>query len=233
MQILNYLIVDDEPQARKLLQAYMATLNQYRLAKECSNAIEAYEALQTLRIDLIFLDIKMPLLSGTDFLRSLKNPPMVIFTTAYNKYAMEGYDLNVVDYLLKPIALPRLLSALDKVTNRVQTNTTATQTQQASHIFIKSENKLVKISFADILLIEGMQNYVKIHLAEKVIIAAYTMKALEAMLPGEKFLRVHKSFIVAINTIIAINGNNVETTYQNIPIGVSFKNAVLKYVNRI
>jgi DNA-binding LytR/AlgR family response regulator len=231
MQIINYLIVDDEPQARKLLQTYMATLNNYHLAKECTNAIEAYEALHTLKIDLIFLDIKMPLLSGTDFLRSLKNPPMVIFTTAYNKYAMEGYDLNVIDYLLKPISLPRLLSALEKVDGRLKSNIILNP-QQASYIFIKSDNKLIKVSFEDILLIEGMQNYVKIHLAEKVIIATYTMKALETMLPGDKFLRVHRSFIVAINSIIAINGNNVETTYQNVPIGLSFKNAVLKYVNR-
>jgi len=230
--MINYLIVDDEPQARKLLQAYMAEMPNYHLIKSCSNAMEAYESLQTNKIDLMFLDIKMPLVSGTDFLRSLKHPPMVIFTTAFNKYAMEGYELNVIDYLLKPIALPRLINALEKVNERIngsaKTDTSADQT----FLFVKANNKLIKIEYNEILLIEGMQNYVKIHLKDRVLIAAYAMKALEDLLPTHLFLRVQRSFIIPIDAIQAINGNTIEMPYRNIQIGVSYRNKVMRYINR-
>ncbi|SHN12649.1 LytR/AlgR family response regulator transcription factor [Mucilaginibacter sp. OK098] len=230
MQTVNYLIVDDEPQARKLLQAYMTGLSNYNLVKLCANAMEAYEALHISKIDLVFLDIKMPVVSGTDFLRSLKNPPMVVFTTAYNKYAIEGYELNVIDYLLKPIALPRLLQALEKVQDRLQKPAKEAAHDAIDHLFIKVENKLVRIVLTEVLLIEGMQNYVKLHLKNKVIVATYTMKALEDLLPANRFLRVHRSYIVPLATINAINGNLIETDYRNIPIGLSFKNEIMKYI---
>lgn len=230
--MINYLIVDDEPQARKLLQAYMAEMPTYRLAKSCSNAMEAYEMLQTTKIDLMFLDIKMPLVSGTDFLRSLKHPPMVIFTTAFNKYAIEGFELNVVDYLLKPIALPRLMNALEKVKERQNQSIKAINDLETTFIFIKSDNKLVKIGFAEILLIEGMQNYVKIHLKDRILIATYTMKVLEELLPNYLFLRVQRSFIVPTDKILAIIGNTIEMNYRNIQIGVSYRNKVAQYVSQ-
>lgn len=229
---MNYIIVDDEPQARKLLQTYMAALFNYKLVKVCANAMEAYEVLHTSKIDLMLLDIKMPVISGTDFLRSLKNPPMVIFTTAYNKYAVEGYELNVVDYLLKPVALPRLLQALEKTEARLQANTVMVSSNVTGLIFIKTENKLVKVNLTDILLIEGMQNYLKIHLKEKVMVTPCTMKAMEGMLPAGQFLRVHRSFIVPLATVIAINGNIIETIYKKIPIGVSFKEPVMRHLNK-
>jgi len=230
MQTVNYLIVDDEPQARKLLQTYMAGLSNYNLVRLCANAMEAYEALHTSKTDLVFLDIKMPIISGTEFLRSLKNPPMVIFTTAYNKYAIEGYELNVIDYLLKPIALPRLLQALEKVQNKLQKPVKDAAHDTIDHLFIKVENKLVKVTLTEVLLIEGMQNYVKLHLKDKVIVATYTMKALEDLLPANRFLRVHRSYIVPLASINAINGNLIETGYRNVPIGLSFKNEVMKYI---
>src|SRR3569833_258633 len=229
MQTINYLIVDDEPQARKLLQAYMTGIDSYKLIRSCANAMEAYEALHTSKIDLMFLDIKMPVVSGFDFLRSLKNPPLVIFTTAFNKYAMEGYELNVIDYLLKPFALPRLLQALEKVKERLQRPPEDKSPNTVNHIFIKQENKLVKISLDDILLVEGMQNYVKLQLKDKVMITANTMKVMEGLLPAKQFLRVHRSFIIPLATISAIAGNTVETAYKNIPIGLSYKNDVLEY----
>ena len=222
------MIVDDEPQPRKLLQAYMMGIDSYKLIRSCANAMEAYEALHTSKIDLMFLDIKMPVVSGTDFLRSLKSPPLVIFTTAFNKYAMEGYELNVIDYLLKPIALPRLLQALEKVKARLQESPDEIPSA-ANHIFIKQENKLVKITLDDILLVEGMQNYVKLHLKDKVMITANTMKVMEGLLPSKHFLRVHRSFIVPVAAISAIAGNTVETTYKNVPIGLSYKNGVMDY----
>lgn len=228
--MINYLIVDDEPQARKLLQAYMAGLTNYKLVKLCANAMEAYEALHASKIDLMFLDIKMPIVSGTDFLRSLKNPPLVIFTTAFNKYAMEGYELNVVDYLLKPIALPRLLNALEKVQVNLNAQKTSSIENKIDYLFVKVDHKLVKINLDEILLIEGLQNYVKIHLKERILLANYTMKAIESMLSGQ-FIRVHRSFIVPLHTILSIEGNLIDTTYQQVPIGSSFKTAVMSYIH--
>jgi len=228
--MINYLIVDDEPQARKLLQTYLSNIPKYQLVKSCSNAMEAYEALQTAKIDLMFLDIKMPLVSGTDFLRSLKNPPLVIFTTAFNKYAMEGYELNVIDYLLKPIALPRLLNAIEKVNDKVNTKKKEASAQVNEYLFIKNEGKWMKVSFTEILLVEGMQNFVKLHLANKILVASHTMKALEEMLPTDKFLRVNRSFIIPVNSIVAIDGNIVETTYKKVQIGISYRNEVMKIV---
>lgn len=230
MQTVNYLIADDEPQARKLLQAYLAGISNYHLVKLCANAMEAYEAIHTSKVDLMFLDIKMPIVSGTDFLRSLKNPPMVVFTTAYNKYAMEGYELNVIDYLLKPIALPRLLQALEKVNDRLQKPGIINTGHPVNHLFIKVENKLVKINFEELLLVESMQNYVKLHLRDKILVVPQTMKAMEDMLPSSLFLRVHRSFIVPAASITAINKNSIETAYQHVPIGLSFKNGVMDYV---
>jgi len=226
---MNFLIVDDEPQARKLLQIYMQSLPTFHLVKLCENALEAYEALHLHHVDLIFLDIKMPLVSGIDFLRSLKEPPMVILTTAYPKYALEGFELDVLDYLLKPIALPRLLQALEKALRRKQQGESANYPiKTLLHLFIKVDHKLVKVNFADIKLIEGMQNYVKVHLADKIVIAAYTMKALEELLPASEFLRVHRSFIVPMAAITAVNGNVIETAYKNVPIGMSYRKAINK-----
>jgi DNA-binding LytR/AlgR family response regulator len=228
--MINYLIVDDEPQARKLLQTYMVGLTNYKLIKLCANAMEAYEALHASKIDLMFLDIKMPIVSGTDFLRSLKNPPLVIFTTAFNKYAMEGYELNVVDYLLKPIALPRLLNALEKVQVSLNVQKTSNVENVVDYLFVKIEHKLVKVNLEEILLVEGLQNYVKIHLKDRILIANYTMKAIESML-SVQFIRVHRSFIVPLHTILSIEGNLIDTTYQQVPIGTSFKTAVMSYVH--
>lgn len=226
---MNYLIVDDEPQARKLLEVYMQGLPAFQLVKLCETALEAYEALHLHRIDLMFLDIKMPLVSGIDFLRSLKEPPMVILTTAYPKYALEGFELDVLDYLLKPIALPRLLQALEKAQRRKQpVGLASPPAQNLLYLFLKTDHKLVKVNLVDIQLIEGMQNYVKVHLVDKILVAAYTMKTLEELLPASEFLRVHRSFIVPIAAIKTINGNLIETAYRNVPIGMNYREAIRK-----
>lgn len=230
--MIKFLIVDDEPQARILLKTYMEELKLYSLIKLCGNAMEAYEAIQTEKIDLMFLDIKMPVLSGTDFLRSLRDTPKVILTTAYNKYAMEGYDLNVVDYLLKPISRPRLLQALQKVEERIHAGVPISNHRDQLYIFIKVENKLVKLNLKELILIESMQNYVKIHMNDRILIAPYTMKAIGEMLPPANFLRVHRSYIVATEIIKAIQGNNIETSYQQVPIGMNYKEDVMRFVNR-
>jgi len=224
MRVINCIIVDDEPQARKLMETFVSQLGGWKILQVCSNAIEAFEALQSLPVDVIFLDIKMPTITGIDFLKSLKNPPMVIFTTAYNKYAMEGYELNVVDYLLKPISMHRLLQAAEKVSERLKEKTkTTTPASEASYMFIKHDNKLVKVNFADILYIEGMQNFVRIHTDDKQYLITHTMKAMEELLPQSTFFRVHKSYIVSLDAITAIFGNTIEIGKTEIAIGSNFR----------
>jgi DNA-binding LytR/AlgR family response regulator len=225
MKMINCIIVDDEPQARKMMEAFVSQLPGWKILRICSNAIEAFEALQSLRVDVIFLDIKMPTITGIDFLRSLKNPPLVIFTTAYNKYAMEGYELNVVDYLLKPISMHRLLQAAEKVTERLKehTETPAQAKPETTYMFVKHDNKLVKVMFADILYIEGMQNFVRIHTETKQYLITHTMKAMEEVLPKNTFFRVHKSYIVNMEAITAIFGNTIEIGKTEIAIGSNYR----------
>lgn len=232
--MIQYLIVDDEPQARHLLQAYMKNIASFQLIKLCENALEAYEALHTQQVDLLFLDINMPIISGLDFLRSLKNPPLVIFTTAYPTYAVDGFDLNVVDYLLKPISLSRLMQALDKVrAGQVPAATVSRRPAQTeTYLFVKADNKLIKLNLVDIQFVESMQNYVKLHLGDRVLVASYTMKAIEERLPTSQFIRIHRSYIVPIAAITAINGNIVETIHRAFPIGANYRDEINKLISR-
>jgi DNA-binding LytR/AlgR family response regulator len=226
MKTINCIIVDDEPQARKMMEAFVSQLGGWKILRVCSNAIEAFEALQSSPVDVIFLDIKMPIITGIDFLKSLKKPPLVIFTTAYNKYAMDGYELNVVDYLLKPISMHRLLQAAEKVTERLNAGAekgTNSNAAEATFMFVKHDNKLVKINFADMLYVEGMQNFVRIHTNTKSYLITHTMKAMEEILPANSFIRVHKSYIVAMNAITTVYGNTIEIGSTQIPIGSNFK----------
>ena len=225
---MNCLIVDDEPQARKLLTTFISGIAGCKVVCACRNAMEAYEMLQTGKIDLLFLDIKMPVISGTDFLRSLKNPPLVIFTTAYDKYAMEGYELNVVDYLLKPIAMPRLLQAIEKAWARYKENLFVAAPPPPEFTFVKQDNKLVKVVFKDIKFVEGMQNYIKVHLTDSVLIVASTMKAFEKILPANQFIRVHRSYIASVSYITAIRANQVEMPGVDLPVGISYKDDLFK-----
>jgi DNA-binding LytR/AlgR family response regulator len=225
---MNCIIVDDEPQARKLLHTWLLTVPGCQVIRTCRNPMEAYETLQTGAVDLMFLDIKMPVVSGTDFLRSLKNPPLVVFTTAYDKYALEGYELNIVDYLLKPITLSRLLQAIDKARERIQEKVRTASPPPVDYTFIKQESRLVKVLFSDIRYIEGMQNYIKIHMAGSILVVSSTMKAFEEILPPTGFVRVHRSYVVAINAITAISNNQVELTGLQLPIGISYKEQLRK-----
>lgn len=231
MKTINYIIVDDEPQARKMMETFVSQLSGWKILRVCSNAIEAFEALQSLPVDVIFLDIKMPTITGIDFLKSLKNPPLVIFTTAFNKYAMDGYELNVVDYLLKPISMHRLLQAAEKVGERLQTRNDASDpSTQPNYIFVKHDNKLVKVTFADILYIEGMQNFIRIHTSSKQYLITHTMKAMEEALPGNSFFRVHKSYIVNLDAITSVFGNTIEIDKTEIPIGNNYRTDFMKKI---
>jgi DNA-binding LytR/AlgR family response regulator len=248
---IGCLIIDDEPLAQDVLATYIAGISALKLVQTCSNAMEAFEALHKHNIQLIFLDINMPVISGLSFLRSLKDPPAVILTTAYTEHALEGYELDVVDYLLKPISQDRFTKAVKKalaqlgqaevvVTNVVGNNglfaiqsggNTNIAAPEKNYFFIKANGKLVKVDHADILYIEGMKDYLKIHIKnQQPIVTHSTMKALEEQLPQDKFIRVHKSYIMAVDAIDSIEGNIIHVAKQEIPLGSSYKDALLAVV---
>lgn len=234
MKPIRCIIVDDEPQARNMMKNFVSQLKDWQILKVCSNAIEAFEAIQSHPVDVLFLDIKMPIVTGIDFLKSLRNPPLVIFTTAYTKYAMEGYELNVVDYLLKPVSMQRLIQAAEKVAERLngRKKTNDVSLEEARFFFVKHENKLIKINFSEILFIEGMQNFVRIHTEQRHYLITYTMKTMEEILPSGAFMRVHKSYIVALEATTAIFGNTIEIGNVQIPIGSNFKADFMKRIER-
>lgn len=219
---VSCLIVDDEPLAQDILDSYVKKTPQLNLVGICSNAIEALEKMKHNQVDLIFLDIQMPEITGIDFLRSLKAPPMVIFTTAYQNYAVEGFELNAIDYLLKPFSQDRFLKAVRKAEELFVLKNEHSQ-REDDYIFIKSDQKLQKVSYNDILFVEALADYVKIHTPEKRYITLQTMKNMEEKLPERYFKRVHRSFIVALDKIITIVGGNVEINGQKIPIGKNYK----------
>jgi len=232
MNPLNCIIVDDEPLAQEVIERYISSMNDLVLIRKCSNALEAFEVLHTESIDLIFLDISMPVISGIDFLRSIKNAPAVIITTAYPDFALQGFELDVTDYLVKPVSMERFMKAVNKAIERKKT---AAPSQVSSHpkadfMFVKSEQKLVKIKFSEIEFIEGMKDYVKIFTKEKVIITLLTMKFFEANLPLNDFIRIHKSYIINVDAIKSISGNEVEMKNMKLPIGSIYKENLLKRI---
>ncbi len=241
---MRCLIIDDEPLARDVLETLIGLNPQLTLVGKCANALEAYQALQQHdAIDLLFLDIQMPQLTGIDFLKSLKSPPLVIFTTAYPQYAAESYELNAVDYLLKPIALNRFNAAVQKAQTQLDARQTAQETPVAysvaaptqvseDFIFVKADKKLVKITFDDILFVEGLKDYVIIRTTHGRVITLQTMKSLEEKLPSDRFRRIHRSYIVAMQRIDAIDSSMVEIAKQIIPIGKNYRDEILEIVGK-
>jgi len=234
---IKCLVIDDEPPARDILKKYIAGVQLLELAGECSNAVETLSFLQGNSVDLLFLDIKMPHILGTSFLRTLKNPPKVIFTTAFRKYAVEGFDLNAVDFLLKPISFERFLQAVNKV---MQLDIHVSNTNQQhellpdqSHPFLyfRADRKMVKVFLDDILLIESLKDYIKVITTTKVIVSKQSISALEEMLPKDAFVRVHRSYIIAINKIESYNTDSIEIAKKEIPIGRLFRHDASKRLN--
>jgi len=228
------LAVDDEPPALDVLQKYISSVSSLELAGTCNNAVEAISMLQRFRVDLLFLDIQMPQLLGTDFIRTLKNPPKVIFTTAYRKFAVEGFELNAVDYLLKPISFERFLKAVNKVmditlpiTNHVG-NITEKNGNDDAFIFFRADRKTLKVALDDILYIESLKDYVKVITATKTIITKQSISALEEMLPKENFLRIHRSYIVSLNKIESFTSELVGIAKQELPISRMYRHEVEK-----
>lgn len=218
--MIKCVIVDDEPIAQDILETYTSKTPNLELVAKCSNALEAMSVLQENKVDLLFLDIQMPEITGLDFLKSLSNPPLVIFTTAYQEYAIESYELNAVDYLLKPISLERFLTAVNKVFTRLET---MDESIEKDYIFIKDSDEHLKIWFKDILYIEGLKDYVKIIRNDaKTIVTLSTMKNMEKIMPSQ-FKRIHRSHIINTNKITSIVGNSVRIGGELISSGKSYK----------
>jgi DNA-binding LytR/AlgR family response regulator len=218
---MKCLIVDDEPLARDLLEDNIRQVPFLDLAGVCSNALEALDIIHREKIDLIFLDIQMPGLNGIQFLQTLKQPALVVFITAYEKFAIEGYNLDVVDYLLKPVAFDRFLKAANKAQELFSLRSKPVSPE---FIFVHADYNLVKISFNDVIYVEGLKDYVKIHLStsQRPVITRMSMKSLEELLPFKKFMRIHKSFILSIEKIISIRKGRVKIAAAELPISDSY-----------
>jgi len=235
---IKCLVIDDEPPARVILKEHISRVDSLELTGDCSNAVEAISFLQHNVVDLLFLDIQMPHILGTSFIRTLKNPPKIIFTTAFRKYAVEGFDLNAVDYLLKPISFERFLQAVNKIfqTNIVVATTTTPTTEivpEQAHPFLyfRVDRKMVKVFLDDILFFESMKDYIKIFTTTKTIITKQPISSLEELLPADAFLRIHRSFIVAIDKIDSFNSDSIEIKKSELPIGRVYKSEVAKLLN--
>lgn len=230
MNKAKVLIVDDEPLAQKVLQRFISLVDSLELVGLCSNAIEASNALRNQPVDLLFLDIRMPELSGLDLLKIIKNPPKVILTTAYAEHALESYEFGVIDYLVKPIAFDRFLRAINKVVPTLQASTPPLMPtpvlKPSNYLFVKSDRKIYKIDYPEIKYVEAFGNYVKIHTTHKIVLAQETLTNLEKSLPADHFLRIHKSYIVSIHFINLVDGNSLFVENVELPIGQLYKQRV-------
>lgn len=231
---IKALIIDDEPLARNIIKEYAKNIPSLIIAGECAEAVCATQFLIENKVDLLFLDINMPKISGIDFLRNLKQPPLVILTTAYSEYALEGYELNIIDYLKKPFSFERFFKACAKAIEQKSLLNTANnpieKNNQNNFIFLKSDKKTIKVNIADICYIEGLGDYIKIYTPTQKYISNLSMKKILSVLPSEMFYRIHKSFIVAIEKIESIEGNMIKMNNVRLPIGNNFRNDFLQFI---
>ncbi|HMH34515.1 MAG TPA: LytTR family DNA-binding domain-containing protein [Puia sp.] len=229
--MLNCIIIDDEPLARKGLREYLLDVDFLHLSGEFGNPLKAMTVLEQEKIDLVFLDIQMPKLTGLEFIKTLKTQPLVIFTTAYPQYAVEGFDLDAVDYLVKPFSFDRFLKAAMKAKMHVENaRQPIHEKTDPAYFFIKSDNKLVKVLYDDLLFVEALQNYVAVHSKDKKLITYLTFKSVEEHLPPDRFLKIHKSYIVSIEKIDSIEGNEVKIGSHSLPISRSIKEEVMEKI---
>lgn len=234
---LNCVIVEDEPLARNLLIDYVGKVPSLNLVEACSSPLAVIDVLRNNAIDILFLDVQMPELTGISLLKALQKKPLVVLTTAYSEYALEGYELDVADYLLKPITFERFLRAVDKVTLRLEGGSTVAQEKAPQEttqpfVFVKDGTKLVKVRLEDILYVEGLKDYVTIHTKSQKIVSLQRLKALEDQLPSEKFIRIHNSFIVALNAIDVIHKGDVQIRDVMLPIGETYKKSFREFIDR-
>ncbi len=238
---IRCILVEDEPLARKLMQNHIEKVSFLDLKGSFADPIGAIDYLRTNTVDLMFSDIQMPGVTGISMLKILQNPPMVIFTTAYSEYALEGYELDVIDYLIKPISFERFLKAVEKAAKRINESKTPFQVSQPTagnvdptddFIFVKDGTKYVKIQLADIRYIEGLKDYVAIHTKEKKIVSLQTMKSLETVLPGNQFIRIHNSYIVSIAAIDTLDKEKIQINGIFLPVSDTYKKALKELIDR-
>ena len=228
--MIKCIIVEDERLAQNVIQSHLKRIPQFELVGICNNALEAKEILNNQLVDLIFLDIQLPGMDGLNFLKTLQEPPAVILTTAYAEYALESYEFNVIDYLLKPISFERFSKAVNKIIEgKILTQPAKFE---SDHIYIKSGSKFFKVDFSEIIYVEGMKDYLKIFTTDATLVTHQTMNEMEKLLPSKLFIRVHKSYIVSLARIKSIYGNNIETTKLTIPIGVNYKEKVMQLTGK-
>lgn len=229
---IHCLIVDDEPLAINVIKKFLQELQYAQVTGTCENAVEAFNYLSENSVDLLFLDINMPTISGLDFLKSLQSPPLVIITTAYRDYAVDGFELNVLDYLVKPISFQRFVKAMDKVSGALKGSslapkgTNSRQEYAKSFIFLKVDKKMEKVYLDEILYIESLKDYVRIHTVYEDLVTHQNLNGMAKMLPAEKFLRIHKSYTIAVDKVKSIEGNCVEIATKLIPIGRNYRKDV-------
>ena len=238
MKNYNCLIVDDEHLARTLLENYLAKIPFLDLSGKCKNPLEAMKIMKEQKIDILFLDIQMPEITGIEFLKTLTDPPVVILTTAYQEYALESYQLDVTDYLLKPFSLERLVKAVNKAVKLLELKNSAGQKSVAEQIQeteknflnIKVDHKIKRVSYDEIQFIEGMKEYLAVYTKSEKFITLDSLKNFEEKLPSNKFIRIHKSYIVSIDKISSLDGNQVNINNKLLPIGKSYKTELIKKV---
>jgi DNA-binding LytR/AlgR family response regulator len=234
--MIRCLIIDDEPLAIAVIKTHLAQLSEMELVASFANPVAALETIKSEKIDLIFLDIEMPVLSGIDFIKNISIVPKVIFTTAYRNYAIESYELDVVDYLLKPISFSRFIKAINKFKTMVQLpiiamNDVSKEVPLDDHIYVNANKKFIKLEFDDISYVESMKDYVKIHSSNKSVVTKEPISSFAAKLPAE-FLRIHRSFIVNTKKVTAFTKVDVEINETEIPIGSSYKETVMVFLKK-
>jgi two-component system, LytTR family, response regulator len=230
---MKCIIVEDEELAQEVIRDHLQKVDGFELVATCRNAPEAVKVLQSAEVDLMFLDIRLPGMSGLHFLRTIPNPPLVVLTTAYAEYALESYEFNVIDYLLKPISFERFLKTVNKIADGRLYAGIGREGQPASdHIFIKSGTKFFKVNFSEITYVQGMRDYLKIHTPDFTLITHQTMNEMERILPATQFIRVHKSYIVAVGFIKSVFGNTIELVSTTLPIGINYKEEVMNFIAR-
>lgn len=230
---MKCIIVDDEPLAIEIIESYIDRLDDLEIVATCNNAIKAFEILQKEKVDLMFLDIQMPKLTGIDFIKTLQHPPKIILTTAYRDYALESYDLNVVDYLLKPISFDRFLVALQKAYKNEKSEPIDSLNSDTAeeYIYLKADKKMVKVMLCEILYIESLKDYIRVKTAVKDVITHQKISYIEEKLPDDLFMRIHRSFIVSLKKIETYSSSAIEVPGKELPIGRLYKNNVLDTLN--
>ena len=229
--MMNCIALDDEPLALDIIEAYVKKHPELNLIARCNNADEASKVLNSQHIDLMFLDIQMPGVTGLNFVRSLKNKPLFMFTTAYSEYAIDGFELDAIDYLLKPIAYDRFVKAIEKAKEyyTIKNNSGLTESDlENDFIFVKANQQLIKLAYGEILYVEAFADYVKIFLNDRKIVTLQTMKKMEAKLPSDIFSRVHRSFIVNRKAVQSFSTSVCEVNGEKIPVGKNYKNDFIK-----